>query len=152
MMKKTNRRPRTIAGLTALSLLGILYLVAPKDEEGALAIARFDQWLSALRTGDRDGMRRLTTFESRAYVDALPLGRAGALPPEIAVHQLQRGRAVLRVKDRNPDAVAADGFFVLAREDGEWRVDLMETAGRNAREVDLPGAPTRTRIRPVEGQ
>jgi hypothetical protein len=152
-MKKHSRRPRTITGLLGLALLGVLYLVVPRaDPEGGVAIARFDEWLSALRGGDREGMRRLTTVESRVFVDHLPLDKAGSVPPDIAVHRLERGRAVLRVKDRSPDAVAADGFFVMQREDGEWRVDLMETAGRNAREVDLPGAPTRTRIVPVDGQ
>ena len=132
------------AAITAAVLL-------QRDGDPSLeVVGRFEAWLSALRNRNKDELRRLSTHESRPYVDLLPADRAGPLPPQIAVHRLDRGRATLKVTDRNADASVQEGFFVLQREDGEWRVDLMETAGRNAREVNLPGPPTRTRLVPLD--
>ena len=113
-------------------------------------VARFEQ---ALRSGDRDTLREIVTFESRPAVDAMPLSTLSSKLPLVVLEATsQRGAMYVRVRDPNandPNTNGRDGVFVVVQENGGLRVDLVASAGLTAREVPLPGPATRTVVRPM---
>lgn len=129
--------------LPALACL-LLLALGSCDAGTREPISRFRLWHQALARGDRPALARLMTEKSRAYLDHLPERSSSRHDARILEARREGSRVYLRVRDESPRAEVAEGTFVVVREDGEWRVDLLATAGRNSRETDIPGkAPTR---------
>ena len=132
------------AGFLAIATTGfLLAMFLPRENPEELrAQARFERFVEALCEGRRSSLRWLVTEECAPYVQHMgELGRAkGKKPLELLSLELDGSRALARVRDPNPGAAAPEGEFVLVREGGEWKVDLIATAGRGARQQELPGS------------
>ena len=114
------------------------------------ARSAFTAWHAAMQRGDRDGVRRLVTLGSREYVESISFDRAQAgARLEIRDGRLDGNTAVFRVREAGTRDGPVAGTYVLVREDGDWRVDLVETAGLNSREVALPGPSMKWKFIPV---
>lgn len=97
----------------------------------------------ALAQGDRGATRDSVTRGSRPYVRALPKLADASEPLRVVARRRENARVYLDVRDENPGAAVREGTYVVAKEHGEWRVDLILTAGANSHEEALPGPPTR---------
>lgn len=115
---------------------------------GSAAMATVTAFESALRGGDRAELRRLVTEESRQAIEHLPLeAAAGKAALRVVDATVRDGDVLVRVRD--PNAGAAESAFVVVKENGELRVDLVATAGLTARERALPGPRERVVSRPL---
>ena len=136
------------------SLLIVAFLVScgsQEDDARAAArdlVARFEQ---ALRRGDRGALRDVVTLESRPAIDAMPLPAIADKAPLVLLDVVARA-GTWHVGVRDPNANDKEGAFVVVQENGSLRVDLVASAGLTAREVPLPGAATRTVMRPLTPQ
>lgn len=143
-----------IRRLVAL-LSACVVLVACAGEEarrGSAAMATVTAFETALRSGDRGELRRLVTAESRQAIEHLPLEAAASKAAlQVVDATVRDGDVLVRVCD--PNAGAAESAFVVVKENGELRVDLVATAGLTARERALPGPRERVvsrRLTPAE--
>jgi hypothetical protein len=96
-----------------------------------------------LRSKNGMGLMEILTEASRRFVPALLKKTPGKLPPLLLSVKQEGSRIEAEMRDPNPGAVVRKGTFILVKEDGEWRIDLLATAGINSREVALPGNSTR---------
>lgn len=132
-------------GPASLVLICLTMLAPSCAEDPAFAAARTSllQFQEGLRKGDTALLRRCVTSNSRDLVAGLPK-RESQISLEITKLTREYGRIFLDVRDPNPDAPVAKGRFVIAKEDGAWLVDLVETAGQGARDVATgPAGPKR---------
>ncbi len=108
-----------------------------------IAASRLRAFQESLRA--KDGMRLMgiLTESSRRFVPALLRKTPGALPPVLLSAKREDSRIEALVRDPNPGATVSEGIYILAKEDGEWRIDLVATGGANSREKALPGPSTR---------
>jgi hypothetical protein len=112
-------------------------------ERAVIAGARavFDSYQDALFAGDRDALRRVLSSESREVVDQIPCERA-------------RGKQRLRVVDavfRSPEVILTvvdpnqgdrETRFVVVKERGELRLDLLASVAYSSEDVARPaGTP-----------
>ncbi|MCB9918809.1 MAG: hypothetical protein H6832_10450 [Planctomycetes bacterium] len=110
----------------------------PALDEARAALRAFE---TGVRSGDRDALRRAVTSRSREFVANLPV-RPDAETLEIREARREYGRIFFDVADSSRDAPVAEGTFVIAKEDGTWLVDLIETAAQSARDVVSDGPVT----------
>ncbi|MEZ5967424.1 MAG: hypothetical protein R3F56_26540 [Planctomycetota bacterium] len=124
-------------------------ILAGCGEPGALTEAKdvVRTFEAAVRAGDRATARRIVTLESRPAVDAMPLVPSGKAPLTVIDAVARPDGVHVQVRDPNLDDRA--GAFVVVRENGALRVDLVASAGLTAREIPLPGARERTVVRPL---
>jgi hypothetical protein len=117
-----------------------LLLRGPSSDEREVRRV-FAEFVAALCEGRHAELRWLVTEECVPYVAHMQeLERAKDKQPlELLELEIEGSRATLAVRDPNPDAAAPGGDFVMRREDGRWRVDLIATAGKSARQRQLPG-------------
>ncbi|HLU40530.1 MAG TPA: hypothetical protein VK081_14190 [Planctomycetota bacterium] len=133
--------------LLPLAVLALLAACGAPDDaaEACALVGRFD---AAVRAGDVDAARTLVTFDSRPAIDAVPPGaHAGKQPLTVLSARHRHGAVHVRVAD--PNEGGKEGVFVVRRENAELRVDLIASAALVAREIPLPGPPTRTVLRPL---
>ncbi|MBI5850380.1 MAG: hypothetical protein HZB39_04985 [Planctomycetes bacterium] len=107
----------------ALALALILVTACGEQNEDRAAREAFDAFTAAIRAGDRTNLRDMLTADSVPAIDDL-----------LAAHQ-DRGVAVVAARTRSASRVdlrvaAADGTStcVVVRENGRWRIDLIESA------------------------
>ncbi len=129
------RRVPLLLALVACLLAGC---ASEASERATAAMATVRAFESALRGGDVGELRRLVTDESRPAIDHLPLDAAAKKAPLQVVSATARGDDVL-VRVSDPNADATESAFIVVKENGELRVDLVATAGLTARERPLPG-------------
>ncbi len=110
--------------LTAILLL--LSACSREQPEPAGVRPLFATFQQALLDGDREALRPLLTTESRQFLADLPLERSrGKQPLRVTAVHGARSRYVVEVLDPNRDD--APGHFIVVREAGELRVDLVAT-------------------------
>ncbi len=97
-----------------------------------------ERFRRALAARDFTALRPLVTERSRPYLEALPAPK-GSQPLRVQAAVRRGSRLRLVVEDPNPGAPVRAGEFVFFKERGRWRIDLIATAGRGAREVRRPG-------------
>ena len=93
-----------------------------------LATARFAEFQTALFARDRATLKRIVCRDARAVVPDLcraPLD--GRLPLVVTGVSRNRHEYRVHVTDPNQKGAAKDSFYVLAKEDGQLRVDLLTT-------------------------
>ena len=109
-------------------------------------IAKLRQWHKAFLAGDAARARPLLSIKSRKYMSSLPeKAGAGSEPLQVLSMHRDGSRVDIEVRDPSPNAAVAKGVFVMVKEEGEWRLDLIKTAGANSHEVAQPGPPMRLR-------
>jgi len=121
----------------AVATLFALAACAPDDPQRDAALASFARFRSAVQTADQDALCDLLTRESLPAIASLASGGAAGVP--VAVDTVERrhpGRYDLIVQEAGGPA----GVFVVVKEAGAWRVDLVESAVATHGVVD--GAPT----------
>ncbi|PIE22598.1 MAG: hypothetical protein CSA62_11535 [Planctomycetota bacterium] len=135
------------AGFLVLAATGfaLAYLLPWQDGEEQRARLRFERFVNALCEGNRSSLRWLVSDECAPYVQHMAeLDRAkGKQALELLSMDVDGARAIARVRDPNLGAGQQEGEFVLVREGGEWKVDLIASAGRGARQKALPGGSFR---------
>ncbi|MFO1053446.1 MAG: hypothetical protein U1F36_14635 [Planctomycetota bacterium] len=99
------------------------------DDGSTEARATFASFQAALRSGDRDALRDLLTRDCGPAIE--PLAEAkGRDASEVMIESAAAtgsGTVELHVRD----AAGSAGVFVVVRESGRWRVDLVESAARS---------------------
>lgn len=120
----------------------------PKEQ----AIGKLQAFKVCVAKGDRAGMVPLLSLQSRNVVEALPRKGRADQPFEI-LDSWARSPSEVHVKVRDPDASAQNrvGTYVVVREGGMWRIDLVATAGLNSQEVKLAGPSHRLVPKPMSG-
>lgn len=132
---------RVTASLT-LALLPLAACGGDPDLRAATATLR--RFHRALVDRDLAALRDSLARGSRHFARLLPApGNRSSRPLEILRARRENSRFYLEVRDENAGAAVREGTYVVVKESGDWRVDLVETAGHNAREHALPGSPTR---------
>ena len=140
---------------TLLLLLSLcLWTSCGKQEPGPReqAIARLQAFKVCVAKGDRAGMVPLLSLQSRNVVEALP--RKGRIDqPFEVLDSWSRSPSEVRVQVRDPDVSAQNrvGTYVVVKEGGQWRIDLVATAGLNSEEFKLPGPSHRLVPKPMSG-
>ncbi len=127
-------------------LLLPFFLISACDQgpsASEIAKARLESFQDFLRTKNAIGLMGVLTESSRRFVPALLKKTPGKLAPVLLSTKQDGTRIEALMKDPNPGAIVSKGTYVLAKEDGEWRIDLVATAGANSHEVALPGNSTR---------
>lgn len=134
---------RLLAAAVSCSVVGCD--AAPDDGERARGlVVAFER---ALHAGDRLALCDLVTFESRPAVDALTARSMAGKHPLRLLDTVERLDG-LHVRVLDPNHGDRPGAFVVVRENGSLRIDLVATAGLDAQERALPGPATRTVVRP----
>lgn len=116
----------------------------PDTAAACALVERFEQ---ALREGDRAGLADSITTDSRPAVDALGQTRLEGKPRMQVLGAAPHGDGIL-VRVLDPQS-AGDSGFIVVREHGELRIDLIASAGLNAKERPLDGGSTRQVVRPL---
>lgn len=117
-------RPPSTATLLCLSIA--LLLAACGETRTDPARTALDRFAAALSNKDRDALRDCLANDSIAALDQLlqtTRHRSGDLVVEASAAQ-GKGRVDFAVRD----AQGQRGTFVVVRESGHWRVDLIESA------------------------
>jgi hypothetical protein len=133
--------------LVASALLGAA-AACGGDAAEAAARAAFARYQDALFAGDRPALRAVLSVESRPVVPHLPLERAGG-QQRLEVLRAERHDPELHLVVRDPNAGGAERTFVLVREDGEMRVDLVATTAFNHERRPNPGGGYALETRPL---
>ncbi len=113
------------------AVLALLPLLGCADhhafEQSQLVFARYQD---ALFAGDRAGLRAVLSRESRQLIPHLPMHRTtGKQRLVVVAHERRDPEILLTVRD--PNSGDAERTFVLVREDGQLRVDLVATTAFN---------------------
>ncbi len=120
----------------ALIAQGCFRSAAAAEQQQAVEV--FEAFQGALFGGETATIRRLLTRESRQFTAAIrrqPL--AGRQPLEVL--GTSKVRHQLRVYVKDPNDGGRESFFVLVREDGSIRVDMVATTAYNREEHRRPG-------------
>ncbi len=131
-------RPSVLCALTLQLALG----ACADDPATDLALSSLRSFEAALENADHDALRRSVTTRSREYVTQLP-ARPKAQPLTIRSARREHSRIYFEVEDLSADAPVREGCFVVAKEDGRWLVDLIDTAAQSARDVVSEGPSTK---------
>jgi hypothetical protein len=117
-------------GALGLGLLAVLCSCG-EDELVTGARAGFARFQDATLAGDRTAMMRSVTQDSRAAIHHVDIASAQQRErlEVLSAEARNAGRVELRVAD--PNAGGAQSVFVVLRERGEWRVDILATAAAN---------------------
>ncbi|GEM_PF-3024797 len=142
------RRESTTQGVLLKIILLLLpfFLFAGCERENSaaeIASTRLESFQGLLRKKDGLGLMGILTESSRRFVPALLKKTPGEQAPLLLSVKRNGSRIEARMRDPNPGAIVPEGTFILVKEDGEWRIDLVATAGANSHEVALPGNSTR---------
>jgi len=124
--------------LVALALIfqGCSQSAAAAEQQQAVKV--FETFQDALFQGRPTTIRRLLTLESRQFAAAICRRQiAGRRPLEIV--GTSKVRHQLRVHVRDPNDSGRESFFVLVKEDGSVRVDMVATTAYNKEEHRRPG-------------
>ena len=118
----------------------------------AKAVAKLQSFKVCVAKGDKAGMIPLLSLESRHVVEALPR-RGNADQPFEILDSWSKSPSEVHVKVRDPDPKAQNrtGTYVVVKEQGSWRIDLVATAGLNSEEVRLSGPSHRLVQKPMSG-
>ncbi len=140
--------------LPLLALLFSVLLPSSCGQEQVLPSTRAIQKLQAFKVcvakGDKAGMIPLLTLQSRNVVSALPRKGNPDQPFEILKSWSKSPSEIrLQVRDPDPEAQNRTGTYVVVKEQGNWRIDLVATAGLNSEEVRLPGPSHRLVHKPM---
>ncbi len=122
--------------------LGLLTFASCGGGEEARAEAAFRSFWAALKRRDTGGMEPYVTKRSRPYLRFLPAPEGGRDPILLGIER-EAGRIRLEVRDPGGEGGTGSGAFILRRERGLWKVDLIATAGEGAREVPRSGKGVR---------
>ena len=113
-----------------LLLLAFAWTVACADVGDPVETAiraRVDAFQAALRAADTESLYDLLTRESLPAIEQLrPSGNEDRLIVD-AVQRRDPGRYDVAVREASGDGATA-GVFVVVREAGAWRIDLVESA------------------------
>lgn len=109
------------------------------DDGRAAAIATVDALQTAMRAGDAAGCRRLVTDASVAAVACFPW-RELRQRQRVEILGAAWQDAGCRVEVTDPNDGDRRGAFVVVREYGRYKVDLVATAGLTATFVEGQGA------------
>jgi len=90
----------------------------------------FASYQRSLLTGDRRGLSRILTRDSRPAIDQLPLAELGRKDP-LEVVGVEGEKATWRVRVHDPNPGGTDGVYLVVRQDGEWRIDLLGSLAQN---------------------
>jgi len=107
------------------------------DTEVQAAAAAFQSFQNALQQGDRERCRALLTQDSVAAVEQFPW-ESLRQRQQLAVVEATRAHGGFHLRVRDPNEGGRESTFVVAREFGSYRVDLLATIG-------LQRAPTAAR-------
>ena len=99
------------------------------------ALEVFKHFQTALFQGDRDALRHMVTRESKQVVPHLPLAAVAGKKPVQVLRAARSGYRV-HIEVSDPNEGGAHGWFVVAKENGKWVVDLVETTSFNHTIVD----------------
>ena len=102
------------------------------------AVEVFEAFQGALFGGETATIRRLLTRESRPFAAAIQRQPLVGRQP-LKVLGTSKVRHQLRVHVRDPNDSGRESFFVLVREDGRIRVDMVATTAYNKEEHRRPG-------------
>ncbi len=128
---------RTIS--TALAILAlVLQACSPAAAEEHRAVQVFRAFQAALFRGEVASIRPLLTRKSRQFARAIANQRLEGRQP-LEVLGTSKVRHQLRVHVKDPNDGGRESFFVLVREDGRIRVDLLATTTYNKEERRRPG-------------
>lgn len=115
----------------------------------AAAVGTFARFQDALFAGDRAELRALVTRDSRPAVDALPLDRVAGQQPVRVTGCERIDAALFHVHVADPNAGGRASRFVVVKENGVLRVDLLDTTAFNHRDRWLDGPALRQTVRPL---
>jgi len=135
------------SSLRILITLPLLLAAWSCAEDLSEPLAVYQQFQKALLIEDRAALRKLVSESSRKYVESLPRPKPGSRPRVVGARR-EHSRVYIDVEDDNPKAEIPCGTFVVVKEDGEWLVDLIQTAKQNLEQV--PGPARRNRVIPTE--
>lgn len=141
------RPASTAAGLPGILLPIVLVCSALLQSCGGgsdapQARATFEEFQACLRAGDRPRVRSLLTQASREVVPHLPWATLASSKPLTVVSVRPDGASHL-IHVRDPNEGNRESTYVVSREDGHHRIDLIRTAGFNHRNVALEGPAMR---------
>ncbi len=100
------------------------------------ALEVFKHFQTALFQGDREALRRLVTRESKQVVPHLPLAAVASKKP-LQVLRAERSGYRVHIEVSDPNEGGAHGWFVVAKENGKWVLDLVETTSFNHTLVEI---------------
>ncbi len=120
----------TALGITALACLLVTVSCDRDKNEVRPALKAFASFQTALFRGDQAALRQLVTRQSRPAVAQLPLGTMADKSP-LLVLGAKRSDYRVHVEVSDPNEGGSRSWFVVAKEDGRWVLDLVETAGLN---------------------
>ena len=138
-----------MASWRPLGLLALLPACGPTSHpDTAAACAVVERFERALRQRDRSGLADSLTRESREALDALTEKPVGdQLTLQILGAATPTNGILVRVHD--PNGSASDAGFMVVRENGELRIDLIASAGLTITERPLPGGAQRQVVLPL---
>ena len=104
------------------------------DRAEDAAAQAFAEFQSALFRGDAAALRKLLCYESRAVIrDLVAVDLRGKKP--LVVTGISRHISQYRVHVADPNSGGRESFYVLTKEDGRIRVDLLATTLYNRKTV-----------------
>lgn len=116
----------------------------PDTAAACALVERFEQ---ALRNSDRAALSEVITVDSRPALDALAAAKiTDPVRLQVLGATARSDGVLVRVQDSKGDS---DAGFIVVRENGELRIDLVASAGLTARERPLEGGATRQVVRPL---
>ena len=139
---------RSLLYLTA-GAIGIFAITDSDRDKPIVEAARqaFDAYQDALFSGDRRGLRRVLAASSREVVPHIPFERAqGQQRLTVVGAETRLPQVLLSVED--PNQGGRKSTYVLVKEDGELRLDLLATTAYNHEE--RPAAHPGPRFTPGE--
>jgi hypothetical protein len=138
-----------MASRRLLGLLALLAACGPTSHpDTAAACAVVERFERALRQRDRGGLADSITRESREALDALTEKPVGDKLPLQILGAAPRADGIL-VRVHDPNGTARDAGFMVVRENGELRIDLIASAGLTITERPLPGGAERQVVLPL---
>jgi hypothetical protein len=132
----------------AFLLTALLAACSGEAARHAAAAAAFGAFQDAVFAGDRAALAAALTATSRRVLDDLPLDRVAG-KERLTVIGCETAEPVVLVHARDPERGGRKATFVVVREAGRMRVDLVATAAWHQVPVaPEPGAP-RWRLAPL---
>lgn len=120
----------TALGITALACLLVTVSCDRERSEVRPALQTFESFQNALFSGDQATLRRLVTRQSRPAVPQLPLVSMADKSP-LLVLGAKRSDYRVHIEVSDPNEGGSRSWFVAAKEEGRWVLDLVETASLN---------------------
>lgn len=125
---------RMILSTAFLAVVILLPACSETAAETTAAVRTFEAFQEALFGADRPALRRLVTDSSRPAIDDLPFDDLESKEP-LQVLGAERDGADFLVRVTDPNRGGEPGTYVVVRQGGRLRVDLLATTALHHEEV-----------------